>query len=186
MRKIFLFAALVGLFALTSCEKNEPFDTQTPNDDPLILKPYNESGTGSFTYLLANPDTPLFDSVTVTPSKYTIINWYLDGERVFTGTKIEMCFPAGEYALTIEAVTEAGKRTERTGSVTVQPYDQDPYSAAPAAGRHFVPGSPATINGANLSKVVEIIVSRDIFFKDIKDRIPLSRNNVKALKQYIQ
>lgn len=165
--KFLYIAALVGLLGLVSCEKNEPFDTQSPDDAPLILKPYNESGTGSFTYDLANPDTPLFDSVTVTPSAYTTVNWYLDGERVFTGTKIEMCFPAGKYNLTIEAVTTANKRTERTGSVTVHPYEADPYSAAPAAARHFVPGSPATINGANLSKVTELIVSRDIFFKDI-------------------
>ena len=42
----------------------------------------------------------------------------------------------------------------------------------------------------NLSKVdhfsPRINYTYDIFFKDIKDRIPLSRNNVKALKQYIQ
>ena len=66
--KFLYIAALVGLLGLVSCEKNEPFDTQSPDDAPLILKPYNESGTGSFTYDLANPDTPLFDSVTVTPS----------------------------------------------------------------------------------------------------------------------
>ena len=110
------YLLLLAAFALsfTACEKQDPFDTQTENDNPLILKPYNESGTGSFTYSLANPDTPLLDSVTVTPSRYTTINWYLDGELVFTGTKINMCFPAGSYALTIEAVTTAGKSTQST------------------------------------------------------------------------
>lgn len=162
---LMLIAALA--FTFTACEKNEPFDTQSPDDAPQILKPYNESGTGSFTYNLANPDIPLYDSVTVTPSAYTTVNWYLDGERVFTGTKINMCFPAGHYTLTIEAVTTAGKRTERTGSVTVNPFPADPSSSAPAAGRHFVPGNPSTIEGANLTKVVAVIVSNDIFFKDI-------------------
>jgi len=150
-------------FVLTGCQNGEPFDTQSPDDAPLILKPYNESGTGSFTYNLANPDTPLFDSVTVTPSRYTTVNWYLDGNLIFTGTKINMCFPAGKYALVIEAVTEKGLRTERKGSVTVHPYDTDPYSAAPAGGRHLVPGIEMSLNGQNLSKVTKIILTSDFY-----------------------
>ena len=150
-----------------ACEKETPFDTQSPDDAPLILKPYNESGTGSFSYDLANPDTPLHDSVTVTPSDYTTVNWYLDGQRVFTGTKIEMTFPAGKYALTIEAVTAAGKRTERTGSVTVHPYAADPYSEAPAGGRHYAPGKEAVIEGANLDKVTSVVLAKDIFGKEV-------------------
>ena len=152
---------------LSSCENNTPFDTQSPDDEPLILKPYNESGTGSFTYNLANPDTPLLDSVTVTPSDYTIVNWYLDGERVFTGFKIEMTFPAGVYALTIEAVTSAGKSTSRTGTVTVNPYDVDPYSAAPAGGRHVVPGVEMTLEGQNMDKVTEMELTSDIYARTI-------------------
>ena len=110
-----------------------------------------------------NPDTPLYDSVTVTPSKYTTVNWYLDKQLVYTGIKMDMCFPAGTYALTIEAVTDAGLRTERTGTVTVHPYDYDPYSAAPAAGRHLAPGVETQIDGQNLSKAKSVIISTDIF-----------------------
>ena len=148
---------------LTGCQPEAPFDTQSPDDAPLILTPYNESGTGTFTYNLLNPDTPLYDSVTVTPSKYTTINWYLNKQLVHTGTKIDMCFPAGNYALVIEAVTQAGLRTERTGTVTVHPYDYDPYSAAPAAGRHVVPGMDVTLDGQNLSKVESVILTKDLF-----------------------
>jgi len=163
MKTKFLYiAALASVLMFTACEKQEPYDTQSPDDAPLILKPYNESGTGSFSYLLANPDTPLFDSVTVTPSKYTTVNWYLDGELVHTGTKIEKCFLAGKYALTIEAVTTAGKRTERKGSVTVNPYAADPYSAAPAAGRHVVPGAPSALDGVNLAGVTAIDLTSDL------------------------
>ena len=119
MKTKFLYiAALALLVSFTACENETPFDTQKPDDSPIILKPYNESGTGSFTYNLANPDTPLSDSVTVTPSKYTTVNWYLDGELVFTDLKIYMTFPVGKYNLTIEAVTEKGKRTERFGTIT--------------------------------------------------------------------
>ena len=162
---IMLLAALAVVFA--SCEKQEPFDTQSEDDAPLILKPYNESGTGSFTYNLANPDIPLLDSVTVTPSNYTTVNWYLDGKLIYTGLRIEMKFPAGSYALLIEAVTTKGKRTERTGSVTVLPYDTDPYSAAPAAGRHCVPGNATTLDGANLTKVKSVLITTDLFCEEV-------------------
>ena len=166
MKKYLIYLAVLTVF-FASCEKQTPFDTQSPDDAPLILKPYNESGTGSFTYNLANPDTPLFDSVTVTPSKYTTVNWYLNGDLVFTGLKIEMTFPAGSYELVIEAVTQAGKRTERKGSVNVNPYDNDPYSDSPAAGRHCVPGNPTTIEGTNLSKVNKVIISKDLYAKEV-------------------
>ena len=164
MKTKFLYiAALTLLVAFTACENETPFDTQSQDDAPLILKPYNESGSGSFTYNLANPDTPLYDSVTVTPSNYTTVNWYLDGQLVFTGLKINMTFPVGKYALVIEAVTTAGKRTERTGSVTVHPYDTDPYAAAPSWGRYLAPGSTATLDGQHLDEVTEVIVSSDLY-----------------------
>ena len=162
-KNILLLIALAAATILTGCQPETPFDTQSPNDAPIILTPYNESGTGTFTYDLLNPDTPLYDSVTVTPSKYTTINWYLDKQLVYTGVKIDMCFPAGTYALTIEAVTDAGLRTERTGTVTVHPYDYDPYSAAPAAGRHLAPGVETQIDGQNLSKAKAVIISKDLF-----------------------
>lgn len=166
MKKYLIYLAVLAV-VFASCERQTPFDTQSPDDAPLILKPYNESGTGSFTYNLANPDTPLFDSVTVTPSNFTTVNWYLNGALVFTGLKIEMTFPAGSYELLIEAVTQAGKRTERKGSVTVSPYDTDPASAAPAAGRHCVPGNPIVLEGSNLSKVDKVVISKDIFAKNV-------------------
>ncbi len=168
MKTKFLYIAVLALAVVFSaCENNTPYDTQSPDDAPLILRPYNESGTGSFTYNLANPDTPLYDSVTVTPSKYTTVNWYIDGTLVFTGLKIEQTFLTGSYDLLIEAVTQAGKRTERKGTVTVHPYDTDPYSAAPAAGRHCVPGNPATLDGANLTKVDKVLLTKDIYGKEI-------------------
>ena len=166
-KNILLLIALAAATILTGCQPEEPFDTQSPNDAPIILTPYNESGTGTFTYNLINPDTPLFDSVTVTPSAYTTINWYLDQQLVYTGVKIDMCFPAGTYALTIEAVTEAGLRTERTGTVTVNPYDYDPYSAAPAAGRHLAPGVETQIDGQNLSKAKNVIIANDVFGQEV-------------------
>lgn len=169
--KFWLLAALTATFVLTGCEKQEPFDTQTEDDAPLILKPYNESGTGSFTYNLASPETPLLDSVTVTPSAYTTVNWYLDNQLVHTGNRIEMCFPAGSYELLIEAVTTAGKRTTRSGSVTVQPNATDPHSGAPAAGRHMVPGEVNALDGVNLGQVAEVDLTGDLFGEKVLQAI---------------
>ena len=166
-KNILLLIALAAATILTGCQPEAPFDTQSPNDAPIILTPYNESGTGTFTYNMINPDTPLFDSVTVTPSAYTTINWYLDQYLVYTGKKIDMSFPAGTYALTIEAVTDAGLRTERTGTVTVHPYDYDPYSAAPATGRHLAPGKETQIDGQNLSKAKNVIIANDVYGNEV-------------------
>ena len=166
-KNILLLIALAAATILTGCQPEAPFDTQSPNDAPIILTPYNESGTGTFTYNLINPDTPLFDSVTVTPSAYTTINWYLDQYLVYTGKKIDMSFPAGTYALTIEAVTDAGLRTERTGTVTVHPYDYDPYSAAPATGRHLAPSKETQIDGQNLSKAKNVIIANDVYGNEV-------------------
>lgn len=168
-KSILLLAALT--FSFMACEKQEPFDTQSPDDAPLILKPYNESGTGSFTYDLASPETPLLDSVTVTPSSYTTVNWYLDNVLVYTGTRIEMCFLAGKYDLLIEAVTTAGKRTQRTGSVTVHPNAADPYSEALAAGRHAAPQTKTALDGSNLASVKEVQLTSDVFGVQILQKI---------------
>ena len=75
-KNILLLAALAASVILTGCKSNEPFDTQSQDDLPRILVPY-ETETGQLSYTLANPDTPLYDSVTVTPSAYTTVNWYM-------------------------------------------------------------------------------------------------------------
>ena len=116
-KNIFLLAALA--FCFVACEKETPFDTQSADDAPQILKPYNESGTGSFNHVLKDEQTPLIDSVIVTPSQHTTVNWIVDGKIVHTGLKINMCFSIGVHKLVIEAVTTTGKRTERTGHIIV-------------------------------------------------------------------
>ena len=164
---------MAATFVLSGCEKKEPFDTQTEDDAPLILVPY-ETKTGHLSYTLANPDTPLLDSVTVTPSAYTTVNWYLDGKLVYTGVRIEMTFPAGTYAITIEAVTTVGKRTQRTGTLTVNPYATDPYAAAPSIGRHAVPGFNVTLDGQNLTQVKELVISNDVAGADVAKTIQVN------------
>lgn len=180
-KNILLLAALFASFVLVGCKQETPFDTQSPDDAPLILKPYNESGTGSFTYLLANPDTPLYDSVTVTPSKYTTVNWYIDNVLVYTGVKINMYLLAGTYDLTIEAITQARKSTKRTGSVTVLPYETDPSADAAAGGRHLVPGVEMSISGSNLSQVATIEFTEDFYSTKVKCSVAPSAKNDASL-----
>lgn len=161
-----LLAATTLVLALSGCHTEEPFDTQTPDDYPLILKPYNESGTGSYTYDIANPDTPMLDSCVVTPSNYVTVRWFLDGQLVCEGLKINACFPAGVYQLKITASTEKYE-TFRTGTVTVHPYAADPYSAVPAGGRYFVPGNETQIEGLNLAAVRKVLLTADLYAQDL-------------------
>ena len=110
---------LTVLTVFSPCKKDEPFDTQDPNDEPQILKPYNESGSGSFDKTIAADTIPYVDSVVVTPSRYTTVHWYVDDVLAHTGIKINKCFPNGVHSLRIEAVTTAGKSTDRFGTLTV-------------------------------------------------------------------
>ena len=165
MKTKFLYiAALALLVSFTACEKETPFDSQKEDDAPIILRPYDESGSGSY-----NPTRPsneaYVDSVVVIPSAYTTVYWYVDGELVHTGNKIDMYFPVGKYTLRIEAVTKSGKMTYRTGSLTITPIDTDPSSDTPAGGRYAVPSQPLTFNGKNLSQVQEVILSKGVTYE---------------------
>ncbi len=158
--KFWLIAALTATFALTGCEKQSPYDTQSPSDDPLILIPY-ETETGQIYASATNPD-PYVDSVVVIPSAYTTVNWYLDDVLVHTGTKIEKCFPTGTYALKIEAVTTEGKKTSRSGVLAVSPAATDPY----VTSRLMAPGITMTIEGRNLDNVQKVILANDFYGKE--------------------
>lgn len=196
MKKIFLFAALAGVLMFSACENETPFDTQSEDDAPIILRPYNESGSGSY-----NPsrpsDKPYVDSVVVIPTAYTTVYWYLDGELVYTGNKIEMYFPVGKYALRIEAVTKAGKMTYRTGTLTITPIATDPSSDTPAGGRYAVPSQPLTFNGKNLSQVQEVILSKGVTYEapaiytltptaQADDQLTVTMPNIENGKYYVR
>lgn len=147
-------AALALVFG--GCKNQDPFDTQSTSDSPRILKPYNESGTGSFTYSLMNPDTEMLDSAVVTPSAYTTVQWIVDGEVIVEGLKIQRTFMAGEHDLRILATTQAGLSTYRDGKIVVSPYDYDPYAAATDLERHVASGMATYLEGAHLDQVTAI------------------------------
>lgn len=150
-----LLAAAALTVALTGCKKEEPFDTQSPDDYPRILYPVNESGSGTFTYDLENPETVFPDSAIVSPSEYTTVRWYVDGQMMHEGLRFDQTLMAGLYDLKITASTEKAE-TFRTGTITVHPYSFDPYSEANGMDRHVAPGSVASLSGTNLDMVQAI------------------------------
>lgn len=171
-KKIVRLAALLSMFfipcalLLSSCENTTPVDMQSEDDDPIFLKPY-ETEDGLIHGKTTNPD-PYVDSVLVTPSAYTTVNWYLDGVKVHTADinsrfRIEKCFPSGTYDMLIEAVTTKGKRTTRSGILTVNPADADPYITT----RVMAPGVAMTMNGKNLEQVEKLVLSKDFYGEDI-------------------
>lgn len=175
-KHLILFVAVaVSALVLTSCKKNEPYDLQSPDDNPLILVPYEGDNGTAVNVGVTYPD-PYVDSVIVVPSSYTTVNWYLDKVLVHTGLKINKTFPTGTYDLLIEAVTTAGKRTSRSGTLTVKPADTDPYVST----RVLAPGVSMTIEGKNLDQVAKVIISKDFYGKDTVCSVVLA--NVEASK----
>lgn len=162
MKTKFLYLAAIALLvSFTACEKKAPYDLQSPDDNPLILVPYEGDNGTAVNVSVTNPD-PYVDSVIVVPSAYTTVNWYLDNVLVHTGNKINQCFPTGTYDLLIEAVTNAGKRTTRSGKLTVSPAATDPYVST----RVLAAGVAMTIEGKNLDQVAKVLLARDFYGKD--------------------
>lgn len=166
IRNIFMLLAAMTAAVLTGCKDKDPFDTQKASDNPRILTPYNESGTNTFTYNLANPDAHMVDSCIITPSSYTTVEWYLDNFLAHTGLKIDQCFPAGTYKLLIQATTTEGRQASRYGTVKVMPYAEDPFSEDPKNGRHYAPGKEAQLDGEHLDLATSVLITTDLYAND--------------------
>lgn len=163
-KNILLLAALT--LGFMACEKNTPFDTQSEDDSPRILVPY-ETENGIIEVSITNPD-PYVDSVVVTPSAHTKVNWYIDGTLVHTADassqfKINKSFPTGIYALLIEAVTTQGKKTSRSGKLIVKPAAADPYIKT----RVMAPGVEMTLDGQNLEQIDQFVLSKDLYGAEV-------------------
>ena len=156
---------LTVLTVLSSCKKKEPYDLQSPDDNPRILIPYEGDEGPAVNRGVTNPDA-YYDSVVVVPTAFTTVNWYLDKVLVHTGFKINKTFPTGTYNLLIEAVTTAGKKTSRSGKLVVSAAASDPYVAAPTSGRHLAANKTVTVEGRNLAQVKKLVLTRDLFAKD--------------------
>lgn len=160
MKKIYnLFIHLfLMLIICTSCAENEPFETITENDNPMILDPIfpdrNNGDLGIISQITHDSNLKL--TVSVTPSKYTEVTWFIDGREVHKGFSIDKSLEAGTYHLKIVATTTAGKSTYREAYVVVSALEGEPWSERVGLERIVAPGKNARLYGINLDNVQKI------------------------------
>ena len=161
--------AWLGFFLLmlgfVSCSSDdEPFITATEDDYPRILQPWfgNWVDGEPATYKSFTRDVTYIDSVTVTPARYTTVEWYLDGEKINEGTHISKQLLAGDYTLVIVATTTKGKATSRTGKLIVNALDGDPKLSDKKTKRWLIPGTSVSIPCENLTEVKSIRIGSTV------------------------
>lgn len=149
---------LLGLatgLTLMSCDRNDAFSVAGPSDEPFILDPtFPDRDKGEIpTVATINRDVNFTMTVTVTPSEYTTVVWYIDGEEVATGTSVDIHLLAGKYELKIVATTVEGKSTSREGFILVKPLEGDPIATTVALERIVSPDSDGIIYGSGMSGI---------------------------------
>lgn len=145
-------------FVLAACSSDEPFSVATETDEPHILDPTFPDKVNGQLPIVANitRDANFKMSLTVTPSQSTEVDWFIDGEKVATGTTIDIPLLAGSYQMKVTATTTAGKSTYREGIVNVSTLEGDPWATTVNFERIIAPGSNANLYGDNLQKVKSI------------------------------
>lgn len=148
---------MLPLVALTTvgCSDDEPFSVASADDEPHILDPiFPDRVNGNLpTVADFDRDGSFKMSLVVTPSQYTEVVWYIDGEEVAKGTSINLPLLAGNYPMKVVATTTTGKSTFREGLVNVKPLAGDPWSTQVSFERIVAPNSTANLYGDNLDKV---------------------------------
>lgn len=142
-------------FVLAGCSSDEPFSTATDTDAPHILDPIFPDKVNGKLPVVANinRDANFKMTLTVTPSQSTVVEWFIDGESVATGTAIDLPLLAGSYPMKVTATTTAGKSTYREGIINVATLEGDPWATTQSFERIIAPGSTACLYGDNLQKV---------------------------------
>ena len=149
MKKIYyiLLALLVTGFTFTACSDEEPFETISESDFPMILDPVfpDRGEDGSLpTIATLNRDQTYAVTARVTPSKYTTVAWYVDGEEVMTGLEFSALFKAGTYNIKVVATsTTNGMTSYREGLLRVDPLDTDPSTTTGGTERIVSAGGTA-------------------------------------------
>lgn len=167
------FAATALSF--TSCSSDdEPFATASEDDFPQILLPWFgdwENGEPS-EYKNITREIEYVDSVTVTPARYTTVDWYIDGKKVNTGLRYNTYFEAGNHILKIVATTTKGLSTSRTGKIIVRPVEGDPVFDDVAEERLVSPGIVSTLTGSNLKNIKKLLVGgKEAEIKSVSDNL---------------
>lgn len=164
MKKIYyiLLALLVTGFTFTACSDEEPFETISESDFPMILDPVfpDRGEDGSLpTIATLNRDQTYAVTARVTPSKYTTVAWYVDGEEVMTGLEFSALFKAGTYNIRVVATsTTNGMTSYREGLLKVDPLDTDPSTTTGGTERIVSAGGTARLYGTNLYLVDYVVI----------------------------
>lgn len=164
MKKIYyiLLALLVTGFTFTACSDEEPFETISESDFPMILDPVfpDRGEDGSLpTIATLNRDQTYELTARVTPSKYTTVAWYVDGEEVMTGLEFSALFKAGTYNIRVVATsTTNGMTSYREGLLRVDPLDTDPSTTTGGTERIVSAGGTARLYGTNLYLVDYVVI----------------------------
>ena len=160
MKKIYLsmlMALSTAATLFTSCSlDNDAYITAGEDDYPRILNTELTETSGGAPCELPTiaRDVNFNFTAIVTPTQYTTVEWFIDGESVCTGNTIDVPLLAGEYDVKITATTTKGLSTYRNCILKVVPLDTDPSLADDEKSRWFTPGTSKTIDGKNLEGVV--------------------------------
>ena len=148
--------------ALTSCSDDDPFFTATENDAPRILNtdiPEWSDGEPGTLMSIDRATNFTFDVVT-TPKRYTTVEWFLDGEKIFEGDSIDIPLLAGDHLLKIVATTTKGLSTSRTTKLIVRPLAGDPALATDDKSRWLTIGETKTVGCTNTTDVKRVFVGK--------------------------
>ncbi len=154
-----IYRTLIALLSLSvmliSCNDEKPFSVAGLDDEPHILAPtFPDRVNGELpTVTTINRDANFSMALTVTPADFVEVDWYLDGNKVASGKKIDMPLLAGVYDMKVVVTTTAGKTTSREGIVRVNPLDADPLTTKVSFERFIAPGTQAVLYGKNLDQV---------------------------------
>lgn len=167
MKKIYylLLALLVTGFTFTACSDEDPFETVSESDFPMILDPvFPDRGSDGSLPIVAtlNRDQTYELTARVTPSEYTTVKWYVDGVEVLTGLEFSALFKAGTYNLKVVATSTNGLSSYREGTLQVDPLDTDPSTTTGGIERIVAAGGTARLNGTNLNLVQYVVVDGQI------------------------
>ena len=167
MKKIYylLLALLVSGFTFTACSDEDPFETVSESDFPMILDPvFPDRGSDGSLPIVAtlNRDQTYELTARVTPSEYTTVKWYVDGVEVLTGLEFSALFKAGTYNLKVVATSTNGLSSYREGTLQVDPLDTDPSTTTGGIERIVAAGGTARLNGTNLNLVQYVVVDGQI------------------------
>lgn len=162
MKKIYhiLLIMLAMSFGLIACTEETPFSTATENDDPRILDPLFPDRVNGELPVVSNisRDANFSMTLTVTPTDYTTVTWFIDEEEIQTGKEIDLALKAGTYHLKVTATTSIGKSTYREGLIQVNPLADDPWATEIGFERIITTGAKAQLYGNNLDKVNSIVI----------------------------